>query len=152
MLQALNMSSSLPQLPASAISFVSAQKTAGAAIGKRAAFGNLKAYANSFIRIFFVFLIVGWNALLYISLCVKILHGRFISNFISSFPLPVKGDAEIYDLSGKLLYQNRLVNLFKGNNSVAVKPQKGLSSGLYMVKLTAPDTMISKTIRITKQH
>lgn len=117
--------SSLPQQQ-SAIAFASAAKITDVSVNEqKRGFDNLAAYPNP-----------------------------FASNFTLSFNLPAKDnvDVEIYDLSGKLLYQNRFLNLFKGNNSVTIKPRNSLSSGIYMVKLTALNSKTSETIRITKQY
>ncbi|WP_177191850.1 fibronectin type III domain-containing protein [Parafilimonas terrae] len=121
----LTLPSSLPQQQ-SAIASASAKKITEVSVNElKSSFDNLTAYPNP-----------------------------FSSNFTLSFNLPAKDnvDVEIYDLSGKLLYQNRFLNLFKGNNSVTIKPRNGLSSGIYMVKLTALNAKTSETIRVTKQH
>lgn len=117
--------SSLPQQQ-SAIALASAAKITDVSVNEqKRGFDNLAAYPNP-----------------------------FVSNFTLSFSLPVKDnvEVEIYDLSGKLLYQNRFLNLFKGNNSVTIKPRNSLSSGMYIVKLTALNSKTSETIRITKQY
>jgi hypothetical protein len=40
----------------------------------------------------------------------------------------------MYDMSGKMVYQNQFGNITKGMNSIRVQPQSELTPGVYMVK------------------
>jgi hypothetical protein len=70
----------------------------------------------------------------------------FSSNFTLSFKLPKEDNirVELFDISGRLVYQKRFENLVECMNSLQIIPRSELASGIYMVKLTSLNTKISK--------
>ncbi|MBS1745374.1 MAG: fibronectin type III domain-containing protein [Bacteroidetes bacterium] len=78
----------------------------------------------------------------------------FISNFTVSFNLLKKDNVnvEVFDVNGKLVYQNRFENLFEGNNVINVMTSNNLPSGIYIIKLTSLKTKTDKVIKLLKQQ
>ena len=77
--------------------------------------------------------------------------------FTGSFTLSVSGlnneniQVEMYNISGKLVYQNKFINLNKGENTLRIQPFTSLSSGVYIVRVIYQNQNISKVLKIMKQ-
>lgn len=60
-------------------------------------------------------------------------------------------DVRIFDVSGRLVHQQTVANLVKGNNTVRIQPSSLLRKGIYQVVVSDADRKTLKTFKAIKQ-
>jgi large repetitive protein len=64
---------------------------------------------------------------------------------------PDKLDVLVYDVNGRLVYQNKYGNLNSGINTIRVQPDKGFAAGVYFVKTIVGNSKDLQLIKIIKK-
>jgi hypothetical protein len=84
---------------------------------------------------------------------VKVYPNPFSESFTLAVPAEnnEQVDVAIYDLGGKLVYQNRFANLNKGINYLQVQTPSSLKPGVYMVQTTFAGKKEFKLVKVIKQ-
>ena len=72
-------------------------------------------------------------------------------NLAVQTPTTARMQVAVYDINGKLVYNNNLGNVLAGMNTFRIVPGINLSAGIYTVLLINADTKSTKTIRLMKQ-
>ena len=84
---------------------------------------------------------------------IKAFPNPFHDYFTLSIQSENKGRIQvaIYDITGKLVFNNNLGNVQKGMNTFRIVPNTSLSAGIYTVVVINADTKTTKTIRLMKE-
>jgi hypothetical protein len=78
----------------------------------------------------------------------------FTDAFTLRVPVQTNGAnarVEMYSVDGTTVYANEFKNLVAGDNYLTIRPDGGLNTGVYFVKVGANDGTPGKTIKIIKQ-
>ena len=84
---------------------------------------------------------------------IKAFPNPFHDNFTLSVPARTNSKIQVvmYDVTGKLVYNNSFGSLQKGMNSLKVVTKGNLAAGVYTVVVINADTKTTKTIKLLKQ-
>ncbi|MFS8082051.1 MAG: fibronectin type III domain-containing protein, partial [Ginsengibacter sp.] len=84
---------------------------------------------------------------------IKAFPNPFHDYFTLNIPSETKGRIQvaIYDITGKLVYNNNVGNVQEGMNTFKITPGSNLSAGIYTVIVINADTKTTKTIRLMKE-